>query len=999
MLGKELGLDPERIEDLIHAKASFYNSIPFILKEDITEKEYYRLKMLEKDWHGVHMQILPKRYYPEETVGGDILGYMGAISREEYESVIGEIKSLESVLQAWESGEEVELPIGIQTEVEARKRLDDLIEHAYTINDYVGKTGIEGGFEEILRGFHGKKSYSADAKGNFLKELPGSRTPLSGRRILLSISSELQAFSEALLVQNEEVRTPRLSKVDEKTRKILQEKEPWIKGGAIVAMDPKTGEVLALASHPRFDPNDFITSGNIELKKKKTNNIHRWFESEKHIGDIWNQKIPLERELYDPSEESFYQDRIYMTWENYIHFILPSDSQVRVGLDRLKSLKDCIEFQKAIRQLIMITHQDNLYAIFNVLYSGSNHNAHGKKLINKDRELFDQQMENIAPEIAQIRKVIDPVLNTIPKNYDKVLLADLCRVAVDENAFSEELLRQRGTQTLSSYHEASSAFIILEEVIQAMSKELFHELAFKTWRGQNQKAYLKEMRLKEKAEGKKFATPYIDLIDAKEKELFQRFWGIYRTEVISAFLTGAGNENLPFLRPYFDHFIAWHKELSQGAHKALPWHASFEKLQALLKGLNPRFLPEYLHTIRPFDQLNRPLYGKYPHLRKTDNKQLEKHLAAAFYPQFGFGYGRSFAFRQATTQGSVFKLVTSYAALMQRYYEIETTKITTSALNPLVMYDDTFKQGSKLYIGYDVNEKPIPQLYKGGQLPKSPKLALGRLDLMKAIEVSSNPYFSLLAGDILDSPEDLMDAARLFSYGEKTGIELPAEFSGKLPKDLSLNRNGLYAAAIGQHSMVVTPLQTAVMISTIANGGKVLKPKIVRCIAGETPKRSEMQFGEIVTPVPTVIQREIVLPVEVRHMLLEGMHRVVTALQNSLGTLSNMYRNYPGTISDYLEIKGDLVGKSGTAESVEFTDLDSAHGTNMYNHVWVGSVAFDREGASETFTFKDEFGVPEIVVIVYLRYGNWGKDAIPVAAQVAQKWREIKKNASFSESL
>lgn len=127
MLGKELSMDAERIEDLIHSKASFYNSIPFVLKEDISEKEYYRLRLLEKDMLGVHMQILPKRYYPRGPVGADIIGYMGAISKDEYESVIGEIKTLESLLEDWSAGKEVDWPKEITTELEARKRLDDLI--------------------------------------------------------------------------------------------------------------------------------------------------------------------------------------------------------------------------------------------------------------------------------------------------------------------------------------------------------------------------------------------------------------------------------------------------------------------------------------------------------------------------------------------------------------------------------------------------------------------------------------------------------------------------------------------------------------------------------------------------------------------------------------------------------------------------------------------------------------------------------------------------------
>jgi cell division protein FtsI/penicillin-binding protein 2 len=305
-----------------------------------------------------------------------------------------------------------------------------------------------------------------------------------------------------------------------------------------------------------------------------------------------------------------------------------------------------------------------------------------------------------------------------------------------------------------------------------------------------------------------------------------------------------------------------------------------------------------------------------------------------------------------------------------------------------------------VYIGYDLNKKPIPQLYKGGLLPKTAKSGIGKIDIMKAIEVSSNPYFSLLAGDFLNSPDDLLESARLFSYGEKTGIDLPAEFSGRLPKDLLVNRNGLYATAIGQHSMVVTPLQTALMLSAIANGGKILKPKIVKYIAGETPKRSDVPFDKIVLSIPTEVSRVIQFPKEVRTTILRGMKRVVEAVHdNSLRTLSMMYKSYPEAISDFLEVKDHLVGKSGTAESMEFTDLDSEHGINMYNHVWFGGIAFDPNLVPESITFRDEFGVPEIVVIVYLRYGNWGKDVVPLAAQVANKWREIKKNAVFRESL
>ena len=285
-LGNQLKIDPERVEDLIHAKASLYHNLPFVIKEDLSEEEYYRLKIAEKDWLGIHVQKLSKRDYPRGKVACDIIGYMGAINRQEYESILEEIQTLEIFLNECGEGVSPELHGGVLTLEQATSRLKDLQEHAYTINDYVGKAGIEGRFEQDLRGFHGKKTFYSDAKGNFLREMPGSREPLPGQRLLLTISADLQEFAEKLLAQNERIREARASKVDAHTQTLLSRRQPWIKGGSIVAMDPKTGEILALASYPRFDPSDFISSGNPEINKHKKKNIGKWFEDVNYIGEI-----------------------------------------------------------------------------------------------------------------------------------------------------------------------------------------------------------------------------------------------------------------------------------------------------------------------------------------------------------------------------------------------------------------------------------------------------------------------------------------------------------------------------------------------------------------------------------------------------------------------------------------------------------------------------------------------------------------------------------------
>ena len=233
--------DEERIEDLIYAKASYYSQVPFVIKEDLTEQQYYQLKALEKEWPALHVREVPRRFYPKGRVAADVIGYMGAINRTEYEKILHEMKALERYIQAREKDEEPDDLPGIEDTGQARRRLKDLQAKSYTLHDYIGKTGIESVHEEQLRGFYGRKIFQTDSKGQFLQELPGSRPPLAGHRILLTLSSELQEYAEQLLAQNEELRVVRKSRLGGVKKTVIADKEPWIKGGGIVALDPSKG--------------------------------------------------------------------------------------------------------------------------------------------------------------------------------------------------------------------------------------------------------------------------------------------------------------------------------------------------------------------------------------------------------------------------------------------------------------------------------------------------------------------------------------------------------------------------------------------------------------------------------------------------------------------------------------------------------------------------------------------------------------------------------------
>jgi len=1026
LLGNELELDPDRLEDLIHSKASFYYNIPFVIKEDLSEKEYYRLKMLEKDWVGIHVQHLPKRTYPMGKVGADIIGYMGAINRQEYETVIHQIHDLEAYVDARELGEDPDLPNGIDSPRRAYERLKELQERAYTVNDYVGKMGIEGRFEEQLRGFQGKKTYYSDARGNYLRELPGSREALSGERFLLTISSELQAYAEELLAQNESIRETQVTYIDEGNKVSFTTDPPWIKGGAIIAMDPKTGEVIALASYPRFDPNDFISSGNAEISKQKRSNIRHWFETEDYIAEIWDQRHPLERELYSEKTENLYEDSLWMTWDNYLKMILPSDNPIQSGIARVSNIENAVRLQQNIDLLISLGGVNNLYTLLNELFQGSDQIPYRKQSSSNEIETIALNFSQSESHLKLIQKCLSSYFIDIPHHYDKVLLVDLCRLAVHSEQISTPLLEKIGKQSLSTYRDASAAIANLTPLLHSMTKELYHELNFKIWRKEHEKEFLKLKRAEEVKLSVRYPKPYIDYLDEIENEQFEVFWNQHRWNLFYAFLKGEVIDSQTELQPYFSHLVSWHREILQGAHQALPWKASYDKLQNTISALDASLTLEYLKSLRAFKDLNRPLLGKYAHFRKTEGVQLEKHLASAFYPVYGFGYARSQAYRQASTQGSIFKLVTAYEALVQRFHQLEEHKRTFENLNPLKIIEIVQRRGKDLFLGYHQDGKAIPQFYKGGRLPRSISKNLGQLDILRAIETSSNPYFALLAGDVIENPTDLTDAARLFSYGSRTGIDLSAEITGNIPTDLDTNRTGLYATAIGQHSLVVTPLQTAVLLSAIANGGKVLKPKIVQMTAGRQSANSKNAitrpahfsyqeslalagidfplFTAIssrdqknrVTAVPTIIKREVFMPKIIQRILLEGMHRVVFKMQQTaLGSLSHIYHNHPEAISDFIDLKHQLFGKTSTSEAMENLNLDLLQGKGMYTHVWFGGVVFDEKDKplqdNNLFLIRDATGEPDLVVVVYLRYGKYGKEAAPVAAQIYKKWEEIRE--------
>ncbi len=165
------------------------------IRTRLTDEEVARFAAQRFRFPGVDIKARLFRNYPYGELGSHVVGYIGRIN---------------------------------QTEKEAIEEGDD--EGNYRGTDYIGKLGVEQSFEQQLHGTTGVEQVETSAGGRAVRKL-ATNPATPGNTVMLSLDIKLQKLVEDMFGDRR---------------------------GALVALDPKTGDVLAFVSKPTFDPNLFV---------------------------------------------------------------------------------------------------------------------------------------------------------------------------------------------------------------------------------------------------------------------------------------------------------------------------------------------------------------------------------------------------------------------------------------------------------------------------------------------------------------------------------------------------------------------------------------------------------------------------------------------------------------------------------------------------------------------------------------------------------------------
>jgi penicillin-binding protein 2 len=205
----ELSVD-EIIQRLASPRYSPFRPIPIAI--DVAPEIVFAVSEHAELFPGVVPERLPVRTYPQGQLAAHLVGHVAEIGPEELE----------------------------------QERYQAL---GYRAGDLIGRAGLEDAYEEHLHGVEGLRKLEVNARGTVLGVL-GEQPYQPGNDLVTTLDIELQQEVELLL--EEGILLSRESIHTASGRPLLST------GGSVVVMDPRNGEILALASYPTFDPREFV---------------------------------------------------------------------------------------------------------------------------------------------------------------------------------------------------------------------------------------------------------------------------------------------------------------------------------------------------------------------------------------------------------------------------------------------------------------------------------------------------------------------------------------------------------------------------------------------------------------------------------------------------------------------------------------------------------------------------------------------------------------------
>jgi penicillin-binding protein 2 len=256
---------------------------PIVIRRGIHSDQYDYLKENQLQFPGVELTNTYLRSYPYQSLAAQVLGYVGAITPPELKTATRE---------------------------------------GYQPQDTMGQSGVEQTYDRYLHGHDGSAQLTVDSRGRPTSPIEPKTFPQTGDTLKLTIDIKLQRAAEKAL---------RAGIADARSTG-----EPNADGGAVVALDPRNGAVLALASNPTYEPSVYVSRDPKKLAPlqdtkvatdKNWPGIDRAIDAAYPPGSVWKPVTALaamEEGILSPSEAidctpSFtYFQQTFTNWDPYV---------------------------------------------------------------------------------------------------------------------------------------------------------------------------------------------------------------------------------------------------------------------------------------------------------------------------------------------------------------------------------------------------------------------------------------------------------------------------------------------------------------------------------------------------------------------------------------------------------------------------------------------------------------------------------------------------------